>query len=283
MAFSAVYQSHKKIISEGKSIRKRKHRNGFHNPLVPFAERRDIVMKCIAIVTGVASGMGKYIAQELAKRGIKVFGVDIKKVTIDKVECYVCDVSNEKQVVSFIKQIENLSGRVDYLINVAGVLCYKERNYIEILATEEWKKVFEINVDSVFYMIKYTIPLLKKSDSASIVNFSTDQVKKVKAKSAPYAVTKAAVEMLTKIVALELIKDHIRVNAIEFASVDTNFIKNYVANDLRMEEMIKETDNHMPYGIIKVEDAWQMVEYLIRKDNKMTGQILLIDSGTTLM
>ena len=89
--------------------------------------------------------------------------------------------------------------------------------------------------------------------------------------------------MLTKIVALELIKDHIRVNAIEFASVDTNFIKNYVANDLRMEEMIKDTDNHMPYGIIKVEDAWQMVEYLIRKDNKMTGQILLIDSGTTLM
>lgn len=240
-------------------------------------------MEHVAIVTGVASGIGRCIAQELAKRAVRVFGVDIQKVLLENVACYECDVSDERQVIDFIEKIKPLCGKVDYLINVAGILCYKNRNRVETLIAEEWKKVFEINVDSVFFMTKYAIPLLRKSDAASIINFSSDQVRKVKMKSVPYAVTKAAVEMLTKIVALELLEDHIRVNAVALASVDTNFIKNYVADDMRMKEMIKKADNSMPYGVIKVEDVWHMVEYLIQKDNKMTGQVLLMDSGVTLL
>lgn len=240
-------------------------------------------MEYVAIVTGVASGMGKCIAKELANKNVKVFGADIEKVTLDNIESFVCDVSDESQVIDFIKKIESLCDKVDFLINVAGVLCYKSRGHVETLTKEEWRKVFEINVDSVFLMTKYTIPLLRKSNSASIINFSSDQVHKVKRKSAPYAVTKAAIEMITKITALELMEDHIRVNAIAFASVDTNFIKKYVADDIHMREMKEKANNDMPYGIIKAEDAWHIVEYLIRNDNKMTGHILLIDSGVSLL
>lgn len=131
-------------------------------------------------------------------------------------------------------------------------------------------------------MIKYTIPLLRKSKSPVIINLSSEQVKKVKKKSAPYAVSKAAIESLTKIAALELLEDKIRVNAIELASVNTNFIREYIGDDKKMEKMIKSADKEMPYGIINVNDVWKIVSYLIEDDNKVTGQIILIDSGTTI-
>ena len=239
-------------------------------------------MRRCAVVTGIASGMGKYIAEKLSEKDFLVFGADIKNVELPNVKSHKVDVSDEKQVHKFIEIIKNETDRIDCLINVAGILCDKERNRIENLSSKEWKKVLEVNLDSVFYMSKYSIPMLKKSNNASIVNFSSDQVYKAKNKSAPYAISKAAVEMFTKICARELICDSIRANTIALASVETNFIKNLDIDEYKYQEMIKTADEKMPFGIIKVEDVWDLIEYLIKDNCKITGQTILVDSGTLL-
>lgn len=240
-----------------------------------------INMEKIVVVTGVASGIGKCVAENLVKKGNIVYGADIKFSDIDSM-CYrKCDVCDEKQVIEFINEIKVKHGKIDGLINIAGILCDKNRATVEDLSVKEWDTVLKTNAYSVFFMTKYAIPLLKKSKVGSIVNISSDQVKKVRKKSAPYAISKAAIEMLTKIVALELLEYKVRVNAIELASVNTDFIKNYFGK-IKMKKMLQNADEEMPYGIISTDDVWRAIQYLLEENNKMTGQILLIDSGTTL-
>lgn len=239
-------------------------------------------MEKVAIVSGAASGIGRCIVQNLKMNNVKVFCLDIDEVDIDDVIYYQCDVSNEIDVINCVNQITLYTNKIDYLINVAGILCDKDKFLIENLPLKEWNRVFEVNLNSVFLMTKYVIPLLKASNNGVILNFSSDQVVLTKRKSAPYAVTKAAIEMFTKIVALELLDDKIRANTISLSSVDTNFIKKYINNDKRMNEMMLSADQEMAFGIIKPKDVVELVNYLISENNKMTGQTILIDSGVVL-
>ena len=103
------------------------------------------------------------------------------------------------------------------------------------------------------------------------------------AKSAPYAITKAAIEMFSKILALELIDSKVRVNTIALASVKTNFLRKYKKDEKVLEKMMENTDKNMPFGIIQPYDVYELVKYLIGKNNKITGQTILIDSGVVLI
>ena len=130
---------------------------------------------------------------------------------------------------------------------------------------------------------KYSIPLLKKSTNGNIINLSSEQVTLPQAKSAPYAITKAAIEMFSKILALELIDSKVRVNTIALASVKTNFLRKYKKDEKVLEKMMENTDKNMPFGIIQPYDVYELVKYLIGKNNKITGQTILIDSGVVLI
>ena len=129
---------------------------------------------------------------------------------------------------------------------------------------------------------KYSIPLLKNSSNGNIINFSSEQVVLPQMKSAPYAITKAGIEMFSKILAFELMDYKIRVNNIALASVKTNFLKRYKKDDDIINEMMEKTDKKMPFGIIKPHDVYELVKYIIREDTKITGQTILIDSGVVL-
>lgn len=239
-------------------------------------------MKAVAVVSGVASGIGKCIATNFSNHGIEVFGLDKKKADIVNVKCYQCDVGNEADVLECLDKIATETGKIDYLVNAAGVFCYENRYLVENLPLCEWEKVFEANLNSVFLMTKYSIPLLKKSGKGKIINFSSDQVVLTQTKSAPYAVTKAAIEMFTKITAIELLHEKIRVNTIALASVKTNFLKSYIKDDNMIDEMMLKSEAKMPFGLIETDDVFDLVQYLISDNNKMTGQTLLIDSGVIL-
>ena len=238
--------------------------------------------KKVAIISGAASGIGKHTAERFIESDIQVFALDVNQVSIAGVIWYQCDVSSESEVIKCVEKISEMTDHVDYLINAAGILCYSGRYRIEELPLSEWEKLFEINLKSVFLMTKYVIPLLKKSENGNVINFSSEQVTLIKKKSVPYSITKAAVEMFTKVVALELLENKIRANTIALASVKTNFIGAYIKNDNMMRDMMEKAEMDMPFGLIKTDDVYSLIQYLTMENCKVTGQTLLIDSGVVL-
>lgn len=239
-------------------------------------------MNKFAIVTGVASGIGECIANNFIKNGIYVFGIDKNCPKNNKIDFFNCDIRNEEKIIKIINIIKEKTTHIDYLINVAGIFCYKERNLIENLSKEEWQNVIDVNLTGTFLITKYSIPLLKKSKNGNIINLSSEQVQLPQKKGAPYAITKAAIEMFSKILALELIDSKIRVNTIALASVRTNFLKEYKKDVQVIERMMKTTDKKMPFGIIEPYDVYKLVNYIIEENNKITGQTITIDSGVLL-
>lgn len=239
-------------------------------------------MNKFAIVTGVASGIGECIANNFIENGIYVFGIDKNCPKNNKIDFLNCDIRDEEKIIKIINIIKEKTTHIDYLINVAGIFCYKERNLIENLSKEEWQNVIDVNLTGTFLMTKYSIPLLKKSKNANIINLSSEQVKLPQKKGAPYAITKAAIEMFSKILALELVDSKIRVNTIALASVRTNFLKDYKKDIQIIEKMMEKTNEKMPFGIIEPYDVYKLVNYMLEENNKMTGQTITIDSGVLL-
>ena len=221
-----------------------------------------------AIITGASSGIGECIANNFIKN--------------EKIEFFECDIRDEEKIINIIQAISQKTDYIDYLINSAGIFCNKGRDLIENLSKEEWQSVIDVNLTGTFLMTKYSIPLLKKSLNSNIINLSSEQVVLPQMKSAPYAITKAGIEMFSKILALELMDCKIRVNTIALASVKTNFLKNYKKDEKVFENMMETTDKNMPFGIINSQDVYKLVKYLTEEDIKITGQTILIDSGVVL-
>ena len=216
------------------------------------------------------------------RKNVHVFGIDVNLPKISNIEFLKCDIRDEKRITEIITEINKKTNHIDYLINSAGIFCHAERNMIENLSKEEWQNVIDVNLTGTFLITKYCIPLLKKSSNGNIINLSSEQVVLPQIKGAPYAITKAGIEMFSKILALELLNYKVRVNTIALASVETNFLKNYKKDTEVLKQMMKTTDQNMPYGIIKPDDVYELVKYLSQEGNKITGQTILIDSGVVL-
>lgn len=238
-------------------------------------------MSKYAIITGVSSGIGECIANSFCEDGIHVFGIDKNETQNEKIDFFQCDIRDEKRIIEIINNISQKTDHIDYLINCAGIFCQNKRDLIQNLSKEEWQNVIDVNLTGNFLITKYTIPLLKKSSNGNVINLSSEQVVLPQKKGAPYAITKAGIEMFSKILALELLEDGVRVNTIALASVKTNFLKNY-KDEETLKKMMEDSDKNMPFGIIMPEDVYKLVKYLIEEKNKITGQTILIDSGVIL-
>ena len=239
-------------------------------------------MNKYAIITGVSSGIGECIATNFINEGVCVFGIDINEPNNEKIEYFKCNIADEKAVSNIFHNINQKIDHIDYLINSAGIFCRNKRDLIQDLSVEEWKSVIDINLTGTFLITKYCIPLLKKSSNGNIINLSSEQVVLPQIKSAPYAITKAGIEMFSKILALELMETKIRVNTIALAAVRTNFIRKYKNDDNIFRKIMEDTNKSMPFGIIEPEDVYKMVKFLVNEGNKITGQTILIDSGVVL-
>jgi len=235
-----------------------------------------------ALVTGAASGIGKSVAASFKEQGVRVFSLDNNWSDELAQDEYNCDIGSENDIIQTLSKINSKTSHIDYLINVAGIFCRAGRYRIDELPLDEWEQILRVNLTGTFLMIKHSVPMLKRSGNGNIVNFSSEQTSLVQEKSAPYAITKAAIEMLTRISATELLDIRIKVNTIALAAVKTDFIKEYIGNDDVLEEMMADTDSKMPFGIILPDDVSDLVNYLVSESCKMTGQTILVDSGVIL-
>ena len=239
-------------------------------------------MERVAIVTGASRGIGREIAKSLAKQNIKVIAnynnseekaIELKKeleaegILIDIVKA---DVSKRKEIKNLVKYAIENYGKIDILINNAGISEYK---LFTDETDEDWNRVINTNLYSAFATSQEVIPNMIKNKNGCIINISSVWGMVGASMEVLYSVSKAGIDGLTKALAKELGPSNIRVNAIAPGIVDTDMCKNFTKEEL---EDIKE---EIPLERIgKVEDISKCINWLI-DDNYTTGQIISINGG----
>ncbi|MBV7508121.1 SDR family oxidoreductase [Bacillus sp. sid0103] len=185
----------------------------------------------IAIVTGSSRGIGKEIARKLAEQGMKLTIVgsssqisqtaeDLKNMGYANVLPIQADVSKEEDMIAVVNKTIDTYGSVDLLVNNAGVGFFK---LTEEVSLEEWKKVFEVNVQGVFLATKAVLPHMKNRKSGTIINISSDVARYTIPNGAAYTATKYAVQGFSGSVAQEVREYGVRVGTVNPGMVDTYF------------------------------------------------------------
>ena len=192
----------------------------------------DRVKNKIALVTGAAQGLGKTMSELLIQEGAQVILTDINEDLLEKTATEVgapfkvLDVTEPKAWQNVIAEIEKDYGKLHVLINNAGIGAGGD---IESCDLETWEKVHKVDLDSVFFGCKFSLPLMRKSGNGSIINISSISGIVAGHNMAAYNSAKAGVRHLSKSVALHCARssDLVRCNSIHPA-----FTKTDILNDL---------------------------------------------------
>ena len=171
------------------------------------------------LVTAGASGIGRVIAESFAQKGARLHICDIADAALDEAKkthptwgVSHCDVSQPDQVTRLFEEVGAKLGGLDVLINNAGIA--GPTGGVEEITADDWRRTVDINLNSQFYCVNRAVPLLKKSQNASIICISSVAGRLGYAYRTPYAATKWAIIGLSKSLAIELGPSGIRVNAL---------------------------------------------------------------------
>lgn len=236
----------------------------------------------VAIVTGASRGIGREIAKTLAKIGIKVVSnynksetkakelqEELKKENID-IDIFKADVSKRNEAKDLVEFTLQKYGKVDILINNAGISEYKM--FIDE-TDEDWERVINNNLYSAFVMCQEVIPNMVHNKKGCIINISSIWAMVSASYEVLYSISKAGLDGLTKGLAKELGPSNIRVNSIAPGAIDTDMNK-----DLTKEEL-KELEEETPLGRIgRPEDIAKCVKWLV-EDDFTTGQVISPNGG----
>jgi len=235
--------------------------------------------KKMAIVTGAARGIGLATAKLFEKNGYKVALVDkdndeLIKLRIDNnnQKSFSYDISDINQLSSMFSDILNWYGRIDVLVNNAGVADFGN---IEETSYERWNKVMKTNLDGVFLCSQKAIPYLKET-KGNIVNIASISGLRASTLRVAYGTSKAAVIQLTKQQAAELGEFGIRVNCIAPGPVKTK-----LAMAVHTQDIIEAYHDAIPLNRYGTEIEIANGIYFLASENAsyITGQILAVDGG----
>ena len=203
----------------------------------------------IALVTGSGAGIGRAIAETFAREGAFVVVADRDGETArEAAEAIVMtngaasshevDVTATAQVKSLMQAIGERHGRLDVLVNNAGV---GERSDFRHIADEAWDRVWKTNLDGTVRCAREAFDLLKASGNASVINLSSIMASKHTRQMAVYSATKGAVSALSRSLAVEYAPYGIRVNTLLPGYVETALIGRYLSNPMIAKALLTQT------------------------------------------
>ena len=238
-----------------------------------------------ALVTGASSGIGKATAIRLGKEGINLSLIGRNKKALQETARLIdsetlvlsIDVTKENEAKKCIKETVDHFGRLDILVNAAGII---GTGTIENTTLKAWDEMFNINLRSVFYLMQLAVPHLEKTHG-SIVNVSSVTGLRAFPGILAYCVSKAGVDQLTRCAALELAKKGIRVNAVNPGVVRTNLHLRGGMDKNTYEAFLKRSKETHPLGRVgEPEEVAELIFFLTSsKASWITGTTVSIDGG----
>ena len=235
----------------------------------------------VAIVTGGAQGFGLAITERFIEAGAKVIIWDIDenaaKEAIDKVKSenlshQVVDVTNFEIVYKNLEEVEKKHGKIDIFVNNAGIAGMNTT--VAEYPLDEWKKVMNLNLNSVFYCCKAVVPFMLKNDYGRIVNIASIAGKEGNPNASAYSTSKAGVIGLTKSLGKELAQKNIAVNCVTPAAAKTRIF------DQMTEEHINYMLSKIPRNkFAKVEELASLVTWLASEENSFSTAAVFDLSG----
>ncbi len=226
----------------------------------------------IAIVTGGSNGIGAAVTERLADSSAKVAVWDmdisspeerVSKFSSEQVQLIQIDVSDPASVDAALKQTQSFFGKVDVLINCAGIA--GPNSSVADYPTDMWRKVQAINVDGTFHCCKAVVPGMIAQDYGRIVNIASVAGKEGNPNASAYSASKAAVIALTKSLGKELAEHNIAVNCVTPAAAKTRIF------DQMSQEFIDYMLSKIPRGrFVTVEEIANMIAWIASAENSFT-------------
>ena len=247
----------------------------------------------IAIVTGAARGIGLAVALQMARAGARVAMIDSDRGVLDAAAADVtnagsaetalalaADVSSSREVSAAVQAVIERFGGIDVLVNNAGIHFARA---VEDYTDEEWNRIFAVNVNGAFYMIRAAVPALRRSRGV-IVNVSSMTALVGQDRGAAYVASKGAIVSMTKALALELAPDGIRVNCVCPAGVDTTLLRDWAATLPDPEAVLRgQAHMHLLKRLATADEIASAIAFLASPASSfVTGTILPVEGGATL-
>ncbi len=245
--------------------------------------------KQVAVVSGGSRGIGASTATILAEAGADVAILYIQnKNSAEKVirklrdigvsaHSFKCNIRNSEECRRIVNKIKKIFGRVDILVNSAGIWEYGELGRMK---PKEWQKTMDINLTGTFNLCTHIVPIMKKQKYGRIVNLSSTAGQRGEAYHSHYAASKGGIIAFTKSISVELIKFGISVNCVAPGWVDTDMVKGVLKNPKLKREIIQT----IPRGKIPkpVDIAGPILFLVSQLADHVVGEVLNVNGGSIL-
>lgn len=244
-----------------------------------------------AVVSGAGSGLGRAIARRLAAEGARVVVAGDKETPLAETARLIadeggeafavrCDVSREDDVAALMRQVVERFGRLDVLVNNAGVEFAKR---VEDTTVEEWDWLMDVNLKGVFLCAKHALPAMRGGGGGVIVNVASELALVGSEAVAAYSASKAGVLQLTRALAVDHARDGIRVNTLSPGVILTDLLQTALDSTGDPDKRRQEFEERTLLGRLGTpEEAAEAALFLASDQSSyMTGANLVLDGGWT--
>jgi NAD(P)-dependent dehydrogenase (short-subunit alcohol dehydrogenase family) len=244
-----------------------------------------------AIVTGGGTGIGRAISLAFGREGAKVAVIGRRKDLLDDVVKELvktggeamavgCDITKDREVRRAVAEVEQSFGGLHVLVNNAGALSVST---VETISEDEWDRVMETNLKGPFLFSRAVLPVFRRAGGGAIVNIASVLGLVAMKDRAAYCASKGGIVLLTKAMALDHAEDHVRVNCICPAIVETELVQGLFGKSEEGQKAKEARIATLPLGRFgKPEDIGDLAVFLASDESSwMTGTAIPVDGGLT--